>query len=44
MQSPSQDLDLLLTAGFSSAGGPSDFALARYIATIPVELLTFEVE
>jgi len=36
--------DLLLTAGSSSAGGLSDLALARYIATIPVELLTFEVE
>jgi uncharacterized delta-60 repeat protein len=36
--------DLLLTAGSSSAGAPDDFALARYIATIPVELLTFQVE
>ena len=36
--------DLLLTAGFSSVGGPYDFALARYIASTPVELLDFEVE
>jgi uncharacterized delta-60 repeat protein len=34
--------DLLLTAGWS--GLPQDFALARYIASTPVELLDFEVE
>jgi hypothetical protein len=32
--------DLILTAGHSAF----DFALARYIATTPVELLAFEVE
>jgi uncharacterized delta-60 repeat protein len=37
--------DLLLTAGSINGGGSStDFALARYIATTPVELLTFAVE
>jgi uncharacterized delta-60 repeat protein len=36
--------DLLLTAGSSSAGAPDDFALARYIASTPVELLSFQVE
>jgi uncharacterized delta-60 repeat protein len=35
--------DLLLTAG-SVNDFPSDFGLARYIATTPVELLAFEVE
>jgi hypothetical protein len=35
--------DLLLTAG-STGGFPADFALARYIASTPVELLTFAVE
>jgi uncharacterized delta-60 repeat protein len=34
--------DLILTAGSTGAG--SDFALARYIASTPVELLRFEVE
>jgi uncharacterized delta-60 repeat protein len=33
--------DLVLTAG---SLGLADFALARYIATVPVELLTFDVE
>jgi uncharacterized delta-60 repeat protein len=37
--------DLVLTAGFTSpAPALADFALARYIATTPVELLTFAVE
>jgi len=38
--------DLILTAGFTFPPTQplSDFALARYIATTPVELLTFEVE
>jgi uncharacterized delta-60 repeat protein len=37
--------DLILTAGTAStAGEDNDFALARYIATTPVELLSFEVE
>lgn len=36
--------DLLLTAGFVAPGGEADYALARYIATTPVELLRFEVE
>jgi uncharacterized delta-60 repeat protein len=38
--------DRILTAGFVSSppGFPGDFALARYIATTPVELLAFEVE
>jgi len=37
--------DLVLTAGSSfSTFEPNDFALARYIASTPVELLTFEVE
>ena len=37
--------DLVLTAGAVSPGGfPADFGLARYIATIPVELRTFTVE
>jgi uncharacterized delta-60 repeat protein len=36
--------DLVLTAGSSSVVGPTDFALARYIASTPVELLTIEVE
>jgi len=38
--------DLILTAGSRQSGNPmpSVFALARYIATTPVELLTFEVE
>jgi uncharacterized delta-60 repeat protein len=37
--------DLVLTAGTSVGGNPgTDFALARYIATTPVELLTFAVE
>jgi uncharacterized delta-60 repeat protein len=40
--------DLILTAGRTSTsqglGDLSDFALARYIATIPVELLGFSVE
>jgi uncharacterized delta-60 repeat protein len=37
--------DLILTAGMSAGVSPgSDFALARYIATTPVELLGFEVE
>jgi uncharacterized delta-60 repeat protein len=38
--------DRILTAGFvsSPSGFPGDFGLARYIATTPVELLTFEVE
>jgi uncharacterized delta-60 repeat protein len=35
--------DLLLTAG-ATGDFPSDFGLARYIATIPVELLDFEVQ
>ena len=36
--------DLLLTAGLVSPGGAPDFALARYTATTPVELLHLEVE
>jgi uncharacterized delta-60 repeat protein len=37
--------DLVLTAGAVTAGTfPPDFGLARYIATTPVELLTFAVE
>jgi len=37
--------DLVLTAGGTSNGaGLADFALARYIATTPVELLVFEVD
>jgi uncharacterized delta-60 repeat protein len=37
--------DLILTAGSAwPTGGTTDFALARYIATIPVELLSFEVQ
>jgi hypothetical protein len=38
--------DLILTAGFSSPQPPPSavFALARYIATTPVEALAFTVE
>jgi uncharacterized delta-60 repeat protein len=38
--------DRILTAGFVSypPGFPGDFGLARYIATTPVELLSFAVE
>ena len=38
--------DLILTAGSTgrSSSQPIDFALARYIASTPVELLTFSVE
>ena len=37
--------DLILTAGsFLDGSGLTDFALARYIATTPVELLGFGVE
>jgi uncharacterized delta-60 repeat protein len=36
--------DLILTAGSISPPPFSDFALARYIASTPVELLDFEVE
>jgi uncharacterized delta-60 repeat protein len=37
--------DLVLTAGFTSpTPAVGDFALARYIATTPVELLSFAVE
>jgi uncharacterized delta-60 repeat protein len=37
-------VDRVLTAGFIHPGTGFTFALARYIATTPVELLTFEVE
>jgi uncharacterized delta-60 repeat protein len=36
--------DLVLTAGSTFPPAFGDFALARYIASTPVELLTFEVE
>lgn len=36
--------DLLLTVGSVTSATTFDFGLARYIATTPVELLTFEVE
>ena len=36
--------DLILTAGSTFLGSTQKFALARYIATTPVELLAFEVE
>ena len=38
--------DLILASGwaFTTPGQPFDFALARYIAATPVDLLRFEVE
>jgi uncharacterized delta-60 repeat protein len=36
--------DRILTAGRVGPSFPSDFGLARYIATTPVELLSFQVE
>ena len=36
--------DLILAAGTAGGGLNADFGLARYIATTPVELLTFRVE
>jgi hypothetical protein len=36
--------DLILAAGKVGPSFPSDFGLARYVATTPVELLSFAVE
>lgn len=36
--------DLIVLAGYTVASADHDFALARYIAATPVELLTFGVE